>query len=384
VERGAGDTPGAAGGASSTRVFISAGESSGDRHAARVAEELAARRPDLRMVGLGGPTMAEAGVELLAGLENLAVMGYAEVARRLPFFAALRRRVWRVLEEGDVDLVLPVDYPGFNLPLARKAHALGIPVLYFIAPQVWAWREGRARHLARACDRVLTVLPFEERRLAEHGVDARFVGHPLLDEPRRPAAGASNPRPGHRGPVLGLFPGSRAQEVERMLPPFAAAARRLAATRAGLDILVARPAHLPRSLYERFGFEEVEADEALDRATVALAKSGTITLELALAGIPMVVGYRTSRLTYSLARRVVRVPSIALVNLVAGERIVPELIQDALTPAALAAAAAPLLDADAPPARRMREGLTAVRARLGEPGCARRVAGHALELLDGR
>lgn len=376
MERGAGRTPGAHAGEKDVWIFLSAGERSGDQHAACVARELTARRPGLRLMGLGGPAMAAAGVELLAGLEDLAVMGYAEVARRLTFFLSLRRRVWRTLETRDVGLVLPVDYPGFNLPLARRAHGLGIPVLYYIAPQVWAWREARARRLAETCDRVLTVLPFEHEGLAAHGVDARFVGHPLLDGTARA------PRQHrHERAVLGLFPGSREQEVERMLPAFGEAARRLAEREAVLEVLVARPPHLPRALYEPFGFETVDAPEALGRATAAITKSGTITLELALAGVPMVVGYRTSPLTYALARRVVRVPSIALVNLVAGRRVVPELLQDELSPDALVRAAAPLLDPDAPEAVRQRHALGRVRAHLGEPGCARRVAGHALELL---
>jgi len=381
VERGVGRAPGADAGEKNAWVFLSAGERSADQHAARVARELTARRPDLGLVGLGGPAMAAAGVELLAGLEELAVMGFAEVARRLPFFLSLRRRVWRTLLTRDVRLVLPVDYPGFNLPLARRAHGLGVPVLYYIAPQVWAWREGRARRLAETCDRVLTVLPFERERLVMHGVDARFVGHPLLDEdapaPRNRIPGAN----GGGSPVLGLFPGSRAQEVERMLPAFGEAARRLADRHPGLEVLVARPPHLPGALYEPCAFETVDAPEAVGRATVALTKSGTITLELALAGVPMVVGYRTSPLTYALARRVVRVPSIALVNLVAGERVVPELVQDELSPDALVRAARPLVDPDAPEAIDQREALVRVRGLLGEPGCARRVASHALELL---
>lgn len=355
-------------------VFLSAGESSGDRHAGAVARELRDRVPGISLIGLGGPSMEDAGVELLAGLDELAVMGFVEVARRIRFFRRLRSLVLRTLAARDVRLLIPVDYPGFNLSLARAAHDRDIPVLWFIAPQVWAWREGRARTLARVCDRVLTVLPFEAPLLAAHGVDARFVGHPLLDEaavaPVAPAA-----------PCLGLFPGSRAQEVERILPVFAETARRVTARTPGLRVLVARPPHLPERLYAPHGIPAAASPDVLGSATAALAKSGTITLELALAGIPMAVGYRMGPFTFALARRVVRVPSIALPNLVAGRPIVPERLQDELTADALAEEIRPLLDPDSPGRRTMLADLEGVRVRLGEPGCASRVAGHAVELL---
>ncbi len=355
-------------------VFLSAGESSGDRHGAAVARALAARLPGVRMVGLGGRRMREAGVELLATLEDLAVMGSVEVLRRLPFFLGLRRRVHTAIRSGGIDLVLLVDYPGFNLPLARFARARGLPVLYFIAPQVWAWREGRARALARDCDRVLTVLPFEDEILARHGVDARFVGHPLLDDALPPRT---------RDPsLIGLFPGSRADEVRRMFPVFAEAARRLRARRPELRFVVARPPHLSARLYGAADFCLADSGDVLAEAGVALTKSGTITLELALAGTPMVVGYRMGRTTHALAKRLVRVPAISLVNLVAGRSVIPELIQDALDPAALSAAVEPLLEPDGPARLAMLAGLAEVRGRLGEPGCAVRVAEAAIEHLS--
>ena len=340
--------------------------------------------PDARFRGLGGPRMAAAGVELLAELDDLAVMGFAEVVRRLPYFLRLERRVYRDLEEAGVDLVIPVDYPGFNLRLAGRAHRAGIPVLYYIAPQVWAWKEKRAARLAARCDLVLTVLPFENRLLEGYGVRCRFVGHPLLDDrarARRPVATRGDPAAARR--LVGLFPGSRVQEIDRMLPVFTAAARRLIERRPDVDVQIARAAHLPASLYADAGFPVATMDDTLGRARAALTKSGTITLELALAGVPMAVGYRTSPLTYALARRLVRVPSISLVNLVAGAEIVPELIQDEATPEALASAIEPLLD-DGEPRTLMLDALACACARLGEPGCAGRVADHAVGLLGRR
>ncbi|MCG8467496.1 MAG: lipid-A-disaccharide synthase [Gemmatimonadetes bacterium] len=358
---------------------MSAGEASGDQHAAAVARELRERLPDVRLFGLGGPHMKAAGVELLAGLDQLAVMGFSGILARIPFFVRLSRRIRALWAREDVRLVIPVDYPGLNLRMATWAHTGGRRVLYFIAPQVWAWKEGRAKRLAAVCDRVLTVLPFETEVLEPHGVEATFVGHPALDhlaaESDRAVGSPSETR------IVGIFPGSRAQEVRLMLPIFARAATLLAARHADLDFLVARAETLPQELYEGFDLRLASADETRRRAAVAMTKSGTITLELALSGVPMVIGYRTTRFTYAIARRLLTLSSIGLVNLVAGEPFVPELIQDRFTPEAMARAIEPLLVMDGPARVNMRLGYEEVRARLGTPGCAARVADHAVELL---
>lgn len=364
-------------------VFLSAGESSGDLHGARLASELRDRIPDIRMVGLGGSRMRAAGVDLLADLDTLAVMGLTEVARKLPRLLLLWWRVRRRLAAGGIDLVIPIDYPGFNLRLACRARSEGIPVLYYIAPQVWAWRRGRARRLAECTDRVCVILPFEEEFLGGYGADVRFVGHPLLDEEgdtgregeARATAGSSGVGP----PVLGLFPGSRRQEVERMLPPFLEAADRLRRRRE-LRVVVARAPDLPRELYPPGSVDVRPFDEVLGMSTAALTKSGTVTLQLALAGVPMVVAYRMNRFTHWVARRMVEVEHMALVNLVAGRRLVPELLQDDVTPDGLARLAEPFLE-ETDVRRRVEDGLARVRGRLGEPGCAARVTEEAVELI---
>ena len=367
-------------------MFISAGEASGDHHGAAVAREIRRELPRVRLFGIGGREMEAAGVSRIAGLDELSVMGGTEVLRRLPGFLRLERTIERRFVTEDVRLFLPIDYPGLNLRLARSARRQGRRVLYYIAPQVWAWREGRARKLRRDCDRVLTVLPFEAALLERYGVQTEFVGHPLLDTHRVPGAAAkaraaSGACISGAERVIGLFPGSREQEVRFMLPVFAEAARQLARRHRDLDFLIARPPHLPESLYAGAGFPTAGAREVTERSRAALTKSGTVTLELALAGVPMVVGYRTGRLEWAIGRRLVRVPSIVLVNLVAEAPVVPEFLQDRLTAERAAAALEGLIGDGAAGRREMLRGFDVVRERLGEPGCAARVARHAIELL---
>lgn len=360
-------------------VFLSAGESSGDLHGARLAEEIRARRPDVRLVGLGGSRMRDAGVELLADLDTLAVMGFAEIVRRLPDLWRVRRRVRAFLEAEEVEILVPIDYPGFNLSLSCWARKRDLKVLYYIAPQVWAWHASRARKLARCTDRICVVLPFEERFLRDHGAEAEFVGHPLLDgQVPRVADPPFDP------PVLGLFPGSRLQEIERILEPFLAAARRLEERIPGLRVRIGQAPDLGRRRYPEACRRLLSpVEEVLESATAALAKSGTITLQLALAGVPMVVGYRTTPITFWLARRLVDVDHVALVNLVAGRRVVPELLQDDLTGDALAERVRPYLRKSSPRRSRVLEGLEEVGRRLGRPGCSGRVAERVVELLEG-
>lgn len=371
-------------------ILLSAGEPSGDLHGAAVAAALRRRWPTARLFGLGGPLMAEAGVELLEDVRRLAVMGFVEVAGRLPFFVRLLRRVQHEMVRRGTDLVVPIDYPGFNLRLARAARRSRVPVLYYIAPQVWAWHRSRCRQLAANTDRLAVVLPFEEQVFGGAGARAVFVGHPLLD-----AAPVDTTREvfcerlglDAGAPILALFPGSRAQEVQRHLPVFQEAAARVRDEHPEVQPVIAASRTLPTELYSGAPFPLTDDSRALlAHARAALVKSGTGTLEAALAGTPLVIAYRTHPLTFWLARRLVRVPRIGLVNLVAGEPVAPEYLQDDATADALARALTPLL-VEGEARTRMLEGLARVRALLAPrqddaDTVADRVARLAAELLS--
>lgn len=369
-------------------ILLLAGEASGDLHGSQVARALKTRWPSASLLGLGGERMADEGVELLAGLEQLAVMGFVEVVRHLPFFRGLEKRVKALLDDGIIDLVLPIDYPGFNLRMARAAHARRIPVLYYVAPQVWAWKARRARQLAREADRIAVILPFEEEIFQEVGGKAVFVGHPLLDhepDPESLEAFASAQGLDPHRPILALFPGSRLQEIRRHWTLFLETARRVTEAKPGVQLAVARAPTIPKEALVGPGVVQVEDGEALlSHATAAVVKSGTTTLQAALAGVPFVTVYRTHPLTFFLAKRLVQVPHIALANLVAGDRVVPEVLQGEATPANLSGLVLPLLDLESPTRREMLSGLKRIRESLGTPGAAGRVADLAVEILQGR
>jgi lipid-A-disaccharide synthase len=376
-------------------VLIVAGEASGDLHASKVVSRLRALDPDLTVYGVGGDRMRAAGAELIYHSDDFAMVGLLEVVRHIPRLTRAMNHLTDLAERRGTRLAILVDYPGFNLALARKLGRLGVRVLYYISPQVWAWGEGRVRKIADRADRVAVVFPFEETFYRERGVRAEFVGHPLLEEPAlaaRPAAPSEREKRRDDAvtqPVLGLLPGSRRHEIERLLPRMLDATDILRRDIAGLRVRLGRAAGVGEGLLRDSGdpgsrdVEIVAPDrvhEVMKTSTALLISSGTATLEAACFGTPMVVVYRLSPLSYLIGRALVKIPDIGLVNVVAGERVVPELVQGAATARRMADEIRPFLT-DADLRSRVSSRLLTVREQLGGPGASDRVARMALEML---
>lgn len=312
-------------------------------------------------------------------------MGLAEVVRHLPRLIRLARRVRREALGRRPDVAVLVDSPDFNLPLARHLHRAGIPTVIYISPQLWAWRSGRVRRIRRDVARVLCILPFETDFYGRHRVSAEYVGHPLVDELSTVRATPGTVEPG----VVALLPGSRRHEVAALLPAMAAAARRVAGQQSGVRVRLILAPGLDRSWVASLlgegqaPIEVVSADRhrVLATSSAALVASGTATLECALLGVPMAVGYRLNPLSYGLARLLVQVPHVALVNLVAGRRLVPELVQGAFGVEALTEHLMALLGAAG---EQQRLGLAEVARCLGAPGASDRAAASIVGLLEAR
>jgi len=371
-------------------VLLVAAEASADLHGAKVVRRLRELAPAVSVYGVGGTRLAEAGMEIVHDARDFAVVGFVEVIRHVPRFAAAMGDLVRAAADRSTPLAVLIDYPGFNLRLAGRLRDAGVRVLYYVSPQVWAWGEGRVRQIAERVDRMAVVFEFEREFYRRRGVEVEFVGHPLLEEP-----GLCAPRRAPRSPgsprLLGLLPGSRRQEIERHLPAMLGAAEILAREAPGLSLALGRApgvdAERVEAMVKASGLRVDVADperayDLMRRADALLVSSGTATLEAACAGAPMVIAYRMAPLSYAIARSLVRTRHIGLVNLVAGEEIVPELVQGQVTPRRLAEAVRPFLTDDAL-AGRVSERLLGVRSRLGTPGASDRVARMALEMLRG-
>jgi len=373
----------------SLRILLSCGEASGDLYAGALTRELRALDPSLTIAGLGGPQFEAAGGRLIDDYRDIAVTGLTEAIVKVPrSFAALRRLVGAARAERP-DALVAIDSPDFNFRLAPQIKRLGVPVVYYISPQIWAWRPGRLRTIRAFADRMLVIFPFEEAIYRDGGVPVEFVGHPLVDlsapsETRERFLARHGLSPS--APTIAILPGSRPNEVSRILPDLIASAVRIREHVHDAQFVVARAPHLADRLFGAAGpmvVVEGDTNTVLASADVALTASGTATVQTALHDVPMVIVYRVSPMTYRVGKRLVTVTTVGMVNLIAGEMIVPELIQDAFTPEAVAREAVSMLT-DRARAARIREGLVRVRERLGGPGASRRAAEAILRVVHHR
>ena len=378
------------------KVMIVTGEASGDLHGAGVIRALRRQISNLQVSGMGGAELASCGVEILYDAEKVSVVGVLEVFARLGDILSAQRMLRRRLKADPPDLLILIDLPDFNLLLAKFAKKIGIPVFYYITPQVWAWRSGRVKTIRERVDQLAVILPFEEAYFRERGVAARYVGHPLLDSVQ-PRIAPAQFRQIHQIPatteIIGLLPGSRRREVATLLPVMIAAAEEMQrgistpllfciprATTISREFLDQFCQTNPRTIDIRVIDDHRYSLMAACRAVVAA--SGTVTLELAILGVPMVVVYRLSGLSYLLGRMLIKLDHFSLVNLIAGFRAVPELLQDQVKPLAICKALNELFDEGETRAATL-DALALVRERLGEPGAAERVAEMVLALLAG-
>ena len=384
-----------------TRVMLSCGEPSGDVYAGRLARALSAIRPGVDVFGFGGPQCADAGVRLIGSYEGLSVTGLTEALRVLPATFAMLRRLLRAARDTRPDVLVLIDYPDFNFRLMSALAKDGIKVAYYVTPQVWAWRPGRMKVLKRHVTLALPIFPFEETLYREAGVPVKFLGHPLVDTvpapPADPADAARATADRRRAlglvpdrQVLALLPGSRHNEVSRLAPVMAQAMPAIAARVPGVQMVVACAPGRPLADFAVLAgatptplLVEGRTGDVLAAADVVVTASGTATAETALHERPMVVVYKLSPLTYALGKPLVTIDTYAMANLVAGERIVPELIQDACTADAIAAEAVSFLT-DRDRWERTRARLAETRAKLGPPGSSARVAEAVLGVADRR
>ena len=364
-------------------LLLSAGETSGDLHGSRLLSALRARRADLRAFGMGGARMTAAGLDPVVRSEALSVVGITEVVEKLPGVLRALSALDRAAQERRPDAAVLIDFPDFHGLLSRRLRRRGIPLVYYVSPQVWAWRPWRASAIAARARRIITLFPFETEIYRRLGADAVCAGHPLVEDVQEGLA-APSPLPPKTRRRLVLLPGSRPSEVARHWPDLSEAAARLSA-RLGLEVVAVRAPGLDASLFPgaaQRGIAVISGglDPVLASADLAFVASGTATLEAALCGAPMIVVYRTSAVSHAIARALVHLKWIALVNIVAGEPVVPELLQERLTVENLEREAEALLG-DAERLASMRRSLARVAGELGPPGASERAAGFVLAAL---
>ncbi len=386
-----------------------AGEASADLHGSNLVKAMKASCPGVTFCGIGGANMKQAGVKILVSSSDMAVVGLTEVVQRLHTIFRAANKLKATLKAHHPDLLILIDYPEFNLYMARIARRLQIPVLYYISPQVWAWRRGRVKKIAKRVDRMAVILPFEEQFYRKRGVDVDYVGHPLLDafkpatrnpqqspevggrrsEVRSQKSKRQNPVSSIQNPVVGLVPGSRREEIRNMLPIMIRSAEILKIRYPDIRCLLPLAKTIEPEYIDSFirksslDIEVHQGDiyEVLDRCHIAMVTSGTATLDTAIMAVPMVIVYKVTPLSYRIGKILIKTPFIGLANLVAGERVVPELIQDEVTPERLADEALTLIENEHV-RNNMITKLHRIRKRLGEGGASERTAKIALGMMS--
>jgi lipid-A-disaccharide synthase len=374
------------------KVLIVAGESSGDLYGARLVEAMASLSPRVQFYGIGGKEMERAGVNLLLSSSDLAVVGVTEVAEKIRHIWRAWRKVKRFIADYEPNVAVLIDYPGFNLRLTKVLKANAVPILYYVSPQVWAWRPGRIKQIAERVAKMAVILPFEVPFYQRKGVDVEFVGHPLLEvldaDLSRTEARRQLGVPPH-ALLIGLLPGSREREVKTLLPPLVGAADILNREFSSCRFVIPLASTVRRDLVDRtiagsnFPVKIVEGKTfaVMKAADLLLVVSGTATLEGALAGVPMVIIYRLNPISYLIGRLLVKVDCIGLANIVVGKKLVPELIQGDVNPSRIAQEAGKILR-DHIKRREIESEFRLVKERLGEQGASQRVARIIVQIME--
>ena len=374
------------------KVLIVTGEASGDLHASHLVKEMLTLEPNLYCYGMGGEKLRAAGAHIVFDIAQLAVMGITEVIRHFGQIYRVFTTLKGILKNDRPDLIILVDYPDFNLRLAKVAHKYGVPVLYYISPQIWAWRTNRIKQIAKVVKKMIVVFPFERSFYEEAGIDVTFTGHPLLDTVKATKTKEENIKYFGLDPhktTIGLLPGSRISEVKKLLPPMVGAAHQLAEQFSNLQFILPVAPVLERREIEKLlqgskvaiSVVDNSIYDVIDIAHLVVVASGTATLETALLSTPMVIVYKMSSISFLIGKTLVKVPYIGMANIMAGKKVVPELIQNEATADNITAEVTHLLQ-DNHYYQKVCEDLTSIKQELGKPGASKRAAQIAVDMLS--
>lgn len=374
------------------KVMISVGEASGDLHGASIAAELKKIKPDIKLFGMGGKAMRAVGVEITHDFADLNVMGFLEVIKNLPRFFKLRDELVEVMKKEKPDVLLIIDYPDFNIRLAKCAKKLGIPILSYIPPSAWAWRKGRAKSVAKIVDKIASIFPFEAEVYKKAGAEVVFVGHPLVDivKPSMTNEEAYQHFSADPAcPVVLLLPGSRAQEITSLLPVMLEGAEKIQEAHPNCQFFLPVASTISQEMLQNMmkdykvhvSFVHENIYDLMHIANAGIAASGTVTLEAAILNLPVVVVYKMPSITYFIGKLLVKIPNISLPNIVANERIIPELLQDEVTAENIACETITLLEKNEK-SEMVHQNLLKMKKTLGEQGAVRRVAEEVLSMID--